>query len=231
MVPRIFAGATVSASPANTSPDGRAPAGVKVERCPYWDDYRGTAEDLIAAGIIRADQLPGSPGLPAGCVTFRNGQRIAKGDSRRARDEGYLQIRRAGKAFYVKAGISADEKARRVAQAEADRARGRQAEREQADIAFRSNPQELRWQAQAMVMMLRKIIANHTPGDHNKGEAHMLARFAPAGLEEVLEALGEVSDWVDSARITVPAPYAPKVGAARADAPFQAFLQSQCLKA
>lgn len=37
--------------------------GVTVEHLAYADLYRGRAEAVIAAGLVRADQLPGAPGL------------------------------------------------------------------------------------------------------------------------------------------------------------------------
>ena len=59
--------------------------GVKVCKRPWTDEYRGSAEDLAAAGLLRIDQLPGAPGmrktrvtvlpdgsLPAGARTANN---------------------------------------------------------------------------------------------------------------------------------------------------------------
>ena len=35
------------------------------------DEYVGTAEQIVASGLLMHSQLPGSPGVPATCVTYR----------------------------------------------------------------------------------------------------------------------------------------------------------------
>lgn len=237
MARSIVERAPTSASHTHPTPNGRPPAGVKLDPHPRFNAYRGSAQDLIAAGVVRPDQLPGSPGLPATCVTFYKGQRVGKGDSRGARDEHYLQIRREGKGFCVHVGVSPEERERRFAEMAAERERERQEEQEQRkarqaliEAEFRSNPENLRWQAEASARILARLIADHTPGDHDKRPAHFSCRFSPEGLDDVLDALQEVAEWLREAEITALDPNAPKVSAARADASFQAFLQSQCLK-
>jgi len=44
------------------------------------DCFTGTAEDLVAAGLVRMEQLPGQPGNGTTTVSFRaDGTRVRKG--------------------------------------------------------------------------------------------------------------------------------------------------------
>lgn len=88
--------------------------GLTVERghLGLWDTYSGTAEDLIAAGVVRLDQVPGQPGRPKTAATYYAGEPIAKRGA--PCDEQYLHIyRRSARRFDVIVGLSENEKQRR----------------------------------------------------------------------------------------------------------------------
>lgn len=80
------------------------PAGLTYSEDGYGDRYIGTAEALIAAGLITANQLPGQPGQNKMMCTFYAGVQVRKG-SYRQRDEHYLSIRRIGRNFEVIKGV------------------------------------------------------------------------------------------------------------------------------
>ncbi|MFO1163416.1 MAG: hypothetical protein U1E60_31590 [Reyranellaceae bacterium] len=44
------------------------PHGVRLLRRPWTDTYEGTAEALVALGVVQADHLPGAPGMHKACV-------------------------------------------------------------------------------------------------------------------------------------------------------------------
>ena len=86
--------------------------GVRVTE--YWhaDEYFGSAEALVSAGLVRANQLPGQPGVAKSCVTFYGGKRVAPGKHSK-NDEKFLRIKTAGKKFNLKQGISKEVEAER----------------------------------------------------------------------------------------------------------------------
>lgn len=201
----------------------------------YIDTYVGTAQALIRAGLITAHQVPGQSGLPKGMATFYRGVPVKRGTNT-VRDEHYLQVRRIGRRFSVRVGISAQEEQRRLAAREAQQERERQEERRQREAerdarraAFLRNPEELRGHAQGCLQMLARAIADHTPGDHQRSDPQFFSQFSGDGLQDALDALRDVADWIREAEITGFDPTDLKVSAARADGAFQAFLQSQCL--
>lgn len=70
--------------------------GVTYTPCIWWDSYTGTDADMVRAGLVRPDQLPGAPGNGRTMVTFlANGERVRKGDSRSTRNApGCIAVRR-----------------------------------------------------------------------------------------------------------------------------------------
>jgi hypothetical protein len=83
------------------------------------DMYRGTAEALIAAGIINAEHLPADDSVSA---TFYKNQRIRRGHARNIWGEHYLQVVRRGPVkLIVTVGVSDEERARRMALAAQER--------------------------------------------------------------------------------------------------------------
>lgn len=213
------------------------PDGISVRRWVFSDVYTGTADALIAAGFVRAEQLPGAPGVGSTCATYYKGQLIRRGYSNKiVRDEQYMQVRKQGRKFCVEVWVCAAELQRRRQRLEEERAAERaQIEREQqqekarADETFRGDPANLRWQIKISLRVLTRLVADHTQGDHDQQEANFLCRIAPEGISDVMEALSELTEWAESVEITPINRTHLRVQAARSDPAFQAFLQSQCL--
>lgn len=69
----------------------------------WGDEYTGTAEQLVAAGIVRDDELPGRPGNGITMMTFgADGARIKKGNSSSASGmAGYRQIRKCSRRLFT----------------------------------------------------------------------------------------------------------------------------------
>lgn len=88
--------------------------GVSLEKCVCWDEYTGSAEALIAAGIITSAQVPGRPGNNKHSCTFFEGAPVAKG-AHHIRDERYISIKRVprGNLCVIKGVPDEEEKARR----------------------------------------------------------------------------------------------------------------------
>jgi hypothetical protein len=79
------------------------------------DCFTGTAEDLVAAGLVRTEQLPGQPGNGTTTVSFRaDGTRVRKGTPGACRAVGYLRIRKVSRLLIcVEQGIGDEEHRRR----------------------------------------------------------------------------------------------------------------------
>ena len=62
----------------------------------WGDEYTGTVDALLAAGVVRADQLPGAPGNGRTMVSFHpDGRLVGKGNSKACTQVGYLKVSRA----------------------------------------------------------------------------------------------------------------------------------------
>jgi hypothetical protein len=95
--------------------------GVRVTE--YWhsDEYFGTAEALISVGLVRADQLPGQPGMPKSCSTFYDGQRVGRGTGKHGKhDDKYMHVFTVGKKFAIRKGVTAEVEAERRAVLDAE---------------------------------------------------------------------------------------------------------------
>ena len=84
----------------------------------WSDDYVGTAEDLVAAGLIELTQLPGQPGMRKAVVTILPDGSVptgsAKTKNRGINDPGAKRIMRASKTTYlVSVLVESHERARR----------------------------------------------------------------------------------------------------------------------
>lgn len=101
--------------------------GVRVTEYLYNNEYSGTAEALISAGLVRANQLPGQPGMAKSCVTFYDDKRVPPG-KQSERDEKFLRIQTAGKKFTVTQGISKEVEAERRSVEKAERKAAQEAE-------------------------------------------------------------------------------------------------------
>ena len=94
----------------------------------WHDSVTGSAEELVNAGIVTTDMLPGRPGNGKVMCTYMAGQRLGKGANVPRRDADYRQIVRKGKDRYeVFVGLSPAEVDRRIAQDDAARERDRAA--------------------------------------------------------------------------------------------------------
>lgn len=105
---------------------------IKIDSSSVWYDLvTGSAAELVAAGIITMDMLPGQPGMGKTMATFMNGQRIGKGcqaATGNKKNETYRSIVCIGKDRYrVQVALP---------QADTDRRRAKEdAAREQARMA------------------------------------------------------------------------------------------------
>lgn len=92
---------------------------------PRWrihthDIYHGKADDLIAAGLVRPEQLPGTEGMPSKAATFYDGQLMAR-HQRAKHDEKYMNIVCTGSRFTVYVGVTAEVRTQRERMQERDR--------------------------------------------------------------------------------------------------------------
>ena len=200
-------------------------------RTVFWADlYKGTADALIAAGVITASQpLPGTPGFGKVQVSFYDGERLRKGASPPDTDERYLRVNRVSRHQYlVCRGLDGVERERRLA--ERKREAGRVAEKARAaSAALGADPEQFRAVMGIAAQSLSHMLRTHTPGDHHQGTPYSPCCFDPEGFDDVLEALEEIQEWIRTAQVRERSVVGHKFSVARMDAAFQAFLQSQCL--
>lgn len=90
--------------------DTITPDGVGIDELPWGNLYRGTAEALIAAGLVRLDQLPGQPGRGRTTTAyFADGTMSTLGRGRKPPDgPGCMLIRKTSARRYS-VYIDADE--------------------------------------------------------------------------------------------------------------------------
>lgn len=70
--------------------------GVVKTEAVWTDDFKGSSANLVAAGLVRLDELPGQPGRGMSCVTYdHKGEPKTKGRPR-DRTAGARHIRRTG---------------------------------------------------------------------------------------------------------------------------------------
>jgi hypothetical protein len=89
--------------------------GILFAREVRYDSYTGTPTDLLAAGLVREDQLPGQPGNGVSMVSFHaDGRRVGKGQTQACREAGYLKVRKMGRRLLcVERGVGEAEYRRR----------------------------------------------------------------------------------------------------------------------
>lgn len=228
MAERIVAGADSGTNSARgNSPNGLP--GIEKYQTPWSDCYVGTAESLVAAGIVSADQIPGTPGAGKTMMTFYRGERARGG--RRSKDEHYLRISRYSRGqFGVCVGITAEESERRMKIEQQQRAARREQEKAAKELSFRSNPENLRRQCLLALSMLEGYIVAHSPG-LSTGEPYFLVRFATSSEEtdNVIDLIATLEAWLKAAPITTVSSQEQQLHAARFDKAFQAFIEAQCL--
>lgn len=99
----------------NPEPQAFAP-GVTVTRHLCSDEYRGTAEALVAAGLVRDGQFPGMPGMRKHTVTvLPDGKVASSGNCPGAKEPGARSVAKSGQRFTVAVTVDGDEKERRRA--------------------------------------------------------------------------------------------------------------------
>ncbi len=94
--------------------------GVKVHHSSWYDVYKGSMEDLVAAGLSTVWQFPGQPGCGKVCTTFSpDGKRVTAG-ANTARQEGSRAVMVAGKQYEVRIWVNEAERGMRHARWRAD---------------------------------------------------------------------------------------------------------------
>lgn len=98
-------------STAQTSAQQNVDASLEKREEIHSDDYIGTKEQLIAAGLAKQGQFPGDPGRGKMMVSYDpSGRAVGQGRSR----NGGIQIRRAGRSrFCVSVRVQDEERERR----------------------------------------------------------------------------------------------------------------------
>ncbi|WP_326537022.1 hypothetical protein [Pseudorhodoferax sp.] len=94
--------------------------GVQLLKRVWGDEYVGSAADLVAAGLVQAEQLPGQPGMRKVRVTILPDGTVPTGPptanlSKAARQQGGKQVSRRGTKYEVSIFVSDEERERRRA--------------------------------------------------------------------------------------------------------------------
>lgn len=114
MRPDRDSGATAQWSNVHQLREAQAPEGVRVERCSTCDTFIGTAQALVAAGLVRPDQLPGQPGRPKVSARYDAEGALIGRHARPVGGASFLRINRTGRdCFRVVRYPSAPEVAQR----------------------------------------------------------------------------------------------------------------------
>lgn len=87
----------------------------RVKRTEIWwgDIYVGTAEALVAHGLVTVDELPGQPGRGNFAVTYYDSMQVKKYVKAPAEDEKWKRVARRGKKFEVSFGLPDEERRKR----------------------------------------------------------------------------------------------------------------------
>lgn len=210
------------------------------------NSYRGTAAALVAAGVLRQDQFPGEPGRPPKVVFYRGGHQVmpVRRIDLQPDSEQWMKVRDLGDGVYmVDIGIPRDERLRRLRKSfEEGRefheriAREREEARAQrlaeAEAQARARHAGMTEEAFLKAMEGRLMIAAvnvlaHVEG-HESEYTQYPFRFESAAFKGLL---GLINAAVTAVReYAVVREGANGLAAARADARFQSFLASQCLR-
>jgi hypothetical protein len=147
-----------------------------IKRTEQWwcDEFRGTAEALIEAGLIRADQLPGTPGVNKTMRSFAADGAERRNGQNGWRSPGARQVVKSGRKFRVMVNLDEAEEKRRLAEFDARL----KAEAEQREREFRIR--EKTEQAEAAGMTLEQWVLRGTPSseqDFRSREISMIDTF------------------------------------------------------
>ncbi|MDR6523074.1 hypothetical protein J2789_005764 [Variovorax paradoxus] len=204
-------------------------AGVTIDKTsPMGDEFHGSAEALIAAGLITADQLPGRPGMPKVAATFYHG--VLRNDRRHIpRDSGYLNICRPskGKKITVRlGGLSDEERAMRLRTVQTEMGIHRPSQSivrdESANSveAFRDKATCLLVELLMLGCAAHRIHADSYPFELAAEDGGRL----PLALRHVMSIF-------DSGKLRPVGGDRAQIDAARNDDAFQSFLRLQCIPA
>lgn len=209
------------------------PPSVKFRRGCRHDVYAGPLACVLRAGLIVESQIPECPVGKARMATLYRGERVRPGAVNIPHDQHYVRVRRIVSSrrdhLEVWVGLPPEESEQRQAEERAERDREWTQARERAYRAYLSNPEELRQDAIDLCTRLAWLIANHTEGDHTRKEPKYLSRFSPDGIDDVLDGLVDLQEWLVANRIQKLAEPDSKLQTAREDKTFQAFLREQCV--
>jgi hypothetical protein len=204
----------------------------------HWADrYSGSADDLVEAGLVRRDQIPGVAGMNTSSCTFYDGKLLKRGQCA-PKDEGYMQVRLSGKKIDVIKGVPKEvEEQRRAADharmdCERERARQETAKRREA-LDAPTSPEAFRTRALAGIRVILDAVLN--PIFPEVGGY----RFAldDEDRAELNDALGQIEQVFESAAVSVNRAKRAELAAirshlqAREDGPLQVFLRSVTRKA
>lgn len=118
--------------------DTTTPDGVEYHGRIWFDEFYGSADALITAGIVERHQLPGQPGRAKDSASFApDGRAMGRGRNTEAGKPGYKRIYRSGPCFRVLVDVSAEETEQRRAayeRREEERLREREAQEQQKRI-------------------------------------------------------------------------------------------------
>jgi hypothetical protein len=210
---------------------------LQVHRYTHHDVYFGTAAELIGAGLLKLDQLPGQPGRPFATVFYRRGEQVepVRRFDTMPDSQDWMRVTRVDSDSYrLDVGLPKDERARRRqdnARRHREWAEKCQREREvvtqavarQVSVGITETDFRQRMGDALLIAAVR--ILSHFKG-HDE-EASLPFRFAAEEYEGVRERLAVALEAIASAKVV---PVLTGLDAARADGSFQQFLASQCLK-
>lgn len=214
--------------------------GVRVTEYPSGNVYFGSAEALVSAGLICANQLPGQPGMAKFCVTFYGGELVGRG-KHSTRDENYLYIQKTGKKFTVTQGVSkvveaerwsTEREAERVAAAAKRETEGRsQIAKAKAEYILYFMVNSADEHRQKMIKGLRSHIGDLRSRDMLPNENHGFS-MNESTAAELNELLGEMIELISNADVLFNAKrhteinYKCRIDVARGDQGFQRTLES-----
>ncbi|MDQ0608006.1 hypothetical protein QFZ83_002177 [Variovorax sp. W1I1] len=203
-------------------------AGVTISKASTWcDTFHGTAEALIASGLIAADQLPGQPNMPKVSATFYNGIRCDDRRRRVPRDLGYLNVSRpaTGKKVTVQVGISAGEAKKRRDASNAELAGQLDARRARQSNYAAMSEAEFRETASNLVMSLWLV---GSADDRPRADVYPF-ELSEDGADKLLTALRQVMSIISSAPLQSVTKERENLLKAQKDKAFQSFLRMQCI--
>ena len=144
--------------------------GLRKKEYPHTNEYMGSAEQLLAAGLATIDEFPGQPGRAKVVTRFRlDGKPIPSRRGVQRSEASYREIRRAGKKFTV------------VFQASDDEKKARQAAHDAANRLYNADWEARRLEEARTASHRAWVERTAKEGPHNAAQARDKA-FEAAGL-------------------------------------------------